>query len=782
MKKIVNGLLCALLVLGVSACSSSSSNTSGLTDGQYSSVQQGFGGEITVEITIENREISTAKITGEDETESIGQAAFPTLEEAIVSGQGVDVDVVSGATVTSEAVLAGVQDCLNQASGTAVAELKMADGVYTASAWSFSTTKQLTVSVEVKDNKMQSIEVVESGDTEIILNTAIEYLIPDMVENQSVRLDSTTGATISSSAIKTAVEDCLVQAIEAAEGDTSAISNFYVASVKSTEEVTLETDILVVGLGGSGMATATRAVETLFEAYGGDTTQYSVLGIDKAAKYGGTSVTTSSPMSVNPSTFVEANGGEDYVDAAELKAAWLEYTEGDAKEWAIDVMMEESGPAVDWLIEQGFVFGAPIQGLSAPYEICVNYGDQFQISKSIVQTYFDSLMSNYESMGGEYMLNIEATDLILDETGKTVGVNATGSDGVSYTIYADTVVLATGGFAGSGEMEDEYLSDEYYDLSGGGLYNLYGMAQNDGKMIASAIENGAATYNIGMPPLSHIGGAYKIMHEYPVEEAEGTNFLTGEQNTKSLNDIPMMLSVAPNALAVNREGVRFTDETTLAAYGNWQSGAYYYTIWSDETIKEIQENGLEFDTIGIFINQGGWPTHTAIPEIYDVLETGIEMDYIYKADTLEELAELIGVDPSTLVTTVANYNEYCETKENPADGIEKNPVIYGLSGAPVEGDYDVYNQVGTGPYYAIKGSPWIYSTAAALDINEEFQVLGTDGEAMQGLYAVGTDTLGIMFTEKKEYVTYGGADQGWAFTSGFLAGKEVAEELIEANK
>ena len=41
-----------------------------------------------------------------------------------------------------------------------------------------------------------------------------------------------------------------------------------------------------------------------------------------------------------------------------------------------------------------------------------------------------------------------------------------------------------------------------------------------------------------------------------------------------------------------------------------------------------------------------------------------------------------------------------------------------------------------------------------------------------------TDCLGILFTEKKEYVTYGGADQGWAFTSGYLAGEKLAETIL----
>ncbi|MBR0463375.1 MAG: FAD-binding protein, partial [Clostridia bacterium] len=112
-------------------------------------------------------------------------------------------------------------------------------------------------------------------------------------------------------------------------------------------------------------------------------------------------------------------------------------------------------------------------------------------------------------------------------------------------------------------------------------------------------------------------------------------------------------------------------------------------------------------------------------------------------------------------------------------GIEKAPVIYDLSGNPLEGDYNVYEKVeGDGPYYAVKGAPWIYSTTGALDVDEQFRVLKTDGEPLEGLYAVGTDCLGVLFTEKKEYVTYGGADQGWAVTSGYLAGRGLAETIL----
>lgn len=775
-------MLSVLMISSVTGCSSSnsSSNDSGMKDGTYSSTQQGFGGDVTVTLTISSGKISGVELVGDNETETVGGAALPQLQEQIFEKGSAEIDGVSGATVTSSAVKAGVQACLDEAMGkeTSSVEANLQDGTYTASAWSFATNKQLDVEVSIKDNKMESITVTDSGDTDIILNTAIEYMIPQMIEYQSVKVDATTGATTSSNAIKLATEDCLKQALAAAGSDESAVSAFYTVPAKSDAKETIDTDILVVGMGGSGMVTATRAAEALYEANGNDASKVSVLSIDKAAKYGGTSVTTTSPMSINPSYFVEQNNGEDYVDADELKEAWMEYTEGDAKEFAIDYMMTTSGPAVDWLIDKGFVFGAPTQGLSAPYKVCVNYGDQFAIPKSVTQTYFDKLYDAYTNYGGKTMLQVEGRSLITDDEGNIVGVNAVGADGTEYTINAKKVVLATGGYAGNGEMEDEYLSNEYYNLSGGGRYNLYGMAQNDGKMMQSAIDNGAATYNIGMPPISHIGGAYMIMHEFPVVELETTDIWTGRNATQSLNDIPMMMAVAPNSLAVNRQGVRFADETTLAAYKNWGSGAYYFTIWSSEQIKNIEENGMEFDTIGIFVNQGGWPSHVAIPEIYDILEVGEKMGYIYKADTIEELAEKIGVDPSTLSNTVSDYNEYIETGVC-KDGIEKADVIYDLSGASLEGDYSTKEKVeGDGPYYAVKGSPWLYSTIGGLDVDEDLQVLDTNGNKMNGLYAVGTDCEGVLFTEKKEYVTYGGADQGWAFTSGYILGAKLAEDLL----
>ena len=55
------------------------------------------------------------------------------------------------------------------------------------------------------------------------------------------------------------------------------------------------------------------------------------------------------------------------------------------------------------------------------------------------------------------------------------------------------------------------------------------------------------------------------------------------------------------------------------------------------------------------------------------------------------------------------------------------------------------------------------------------QVLDTNGSVMEGLFCVGSDSAGVLFSEKKPYVTFGGANNGWALTSAYVAGPILAE-------
>jgi fumarate reductase flavoprotein subunit len=138
-----------------------------------------------------------------------------------------------------------------------------------------------------------------------------------------------------------------------------------------------------------------------------------------------------------------------------------------------------------------------------------------------------------------------------------------------------------------------------------------------------------------------------------------------------------------------------------------------------------------------------------------------EMGLYESAATIEELAAKIGVDAAALAETVAAYNGYCET------GVDAE------FGKPAE----LLTKIGEGPYYAIEMASFSYNTCAGLDINEKMQVLNTNGDVMDGLYCVGSDSAGVLFTEKKPYVTFGGANNGWTLTSAYVVGEILADML-----
>lgn len=749
--------------------------------GTYTATAQGFGGDVTVTITVDAESITDVVIEGAQETDGIGSRAVEELPEAIKSAQSEEVDAVAGATITSKAIQTAAGEALARARGEEAGgevSVKMVPGTYTAQAQGFAKAELLEVSVTVSEDKIESIEVnPDNGETATVLQSAIDLMIPRMIENQSVTVDSICGATVSSNAIKTAAEAAVVEAIVAAGGSESDVKAFYVKEPVSAAQEELEADVLVIGMGGSGFAAAMSAAQAQYEAAGNDASKVSVLGIDKAGKYGGTSALTSSPMAVNPPSMV-AQKGSDYVDVDVFKEDWLNYTEGDAKEELIDVMIGKSGETLDWLMDLGFEFAQPVPGFGTPYEVVCYYGEGFvgsdgqTTSKSVVGGFFDKVMTAYEEIGGKYLLETEGTQLILED-GKVVGAKAEGADGTQYTIRAKAVILAGGGFAGNTDMEEKYLTNDYYPIKG--AWNLYGCAQNDGKTIEMALEAGAGTYNISVPPMVHIGGIPVLMHDYPVNKIEGqTDMWTHRTATWSLNDIPMVMALSPDTMAVNMEGKRFTDESGLAMMDPWKAGPEFYSIWSDARIKDVQENGFEYASTGLFINQGGVPTGTPIPEIYEVLEKAAEYGLVYKGDTIEELAEQIGVEGAVLAESVKGYNAYCETGE--ANGeIEKADRIYSPEGADL-GEAHYKKGIGEeGPFYAVKGASWCYSTAGGLDVDAQMRVLKEDGTTpIEGLYAVGTDTIGVLLTEKKEYVKYGGAAQGWAFTSGREAGANAA--------
>lgn len=761
MKKLLSLVLICLLAIPAFACAQ-----------VFEAASAGFGGEVKVALTIEDGKIVDAKVTGDSETPGIGAAALEPLAAQLLAAGSAEIDGVAGATVTSDAVRAAAAAALAEVSGETAAEAVLADGTYTAEAYGFEMAVSDKVIVTIEGGKIASIAYGEDcGDTPPMLDTVAKTLFPRIIEAQSVGVDVASGATVTSNAVKTAVADCLSQALAAAGCDASAIAAYKTVPEKKGGSEELTTQVLVIGMGGSGTYTALRAQECGAQ----------VLAIEKQARYGGTTALTSEIEAINPPRIKELyNNGEDFCDADAMYQAWLDYVDGDAKVEMIDLFFENCGPALDWLaLDHGAQFDMKPQAGFTEVDVYkvkfqwlpnfderTPYAPTYGYNKAEIATYFDRLIDDFTALGGQYMLETEAYDLIVED-GKIVGAKAKNLvTGAEYTIRADAVVIATGGFLGNPEMTEKYLSDEYYPLKG--EWKIYGTYGNDGKMLEAAIDNGAATYNMGMPPEVHLSGTIDFLpaHEYgyAINTIEGTlDFNTGRECRWTVADLPLIMGVSADSLAVAVNGKRFTSETGIAMLDPWIAGPRYFSIWSTEQINGIVESGLKTDVVGPAVgflgHRGSIPSGIPLPEAFDVLDDAIERGYVYKADTIEELAAMIGLDPATLAETVSAYNGYCET------GVD----------AEFGKDAALLTKVGEGPYYALAMASYSYNTCAGLDVNENMQVLDTNGQVMEGLFCVGSDSAGVLFSEKKPYVTFGGANNGWALTSAYVGGQIIAD-------
>lgn len=117
------------------------------------------------------------------------------------------------------------------------------------------------------------------------------------------------------------------------------------------------------------------------------------------------------------------------------------------------------------------------------------------------------------------------------------------------------------------------------------------------------------------------------------------------------------------------------------------------------------------------------------------------------------------MDPATLTATVDTYNSYVEAG-NDAD-----------FGRPVE---YMNKQINEGPYYIVEQKPRFATTMGGLVVNTSLQVLNTNDEVIPGLYAAGETVGGVMGDDSPS-----GANNGWAVTSGMLAGESVAANITK---
>lgn len=739
MKKMFKTLVSAGAALSLLACSSSGSSSAAgttasssaeslYTAGTYTASAAGHSSDVVVTAEFSGSAIEKVELDVSGETETPGQAAAEELISQIMEAQSADIDGVSGATETSTAVKMAMQDIMAQAQGleTSSAETTgLTDGTYTESVQSFGFTGDMTGDVTIQDGKIASIEITSETDsvTGQWFSVAQKLLIPRIIEAQSIGVDSITGATTSSGAIKNLVG----KAIDEAGGDST---QWRTPVEKSTETVTKEGyDVIVVGLGGSGILSYCAAAQE----------GASVFGMEAAGAIGGNSVSVYGPMALNSENMKEKyTNGEDYINEDDVYNTWIEYVGTDEKADVIKKAVYNSGSALDYYMDNfDFSFDG-LNGLLGSFvvpewtqEWTVYTADADNTKWYVLgpdHTFqFEHALDKAKAMNenNDYMTELKAEELITDADGNITGVRATYYDGTTYEVYGKTVILATGGFVGNEDMMKEYL---------GSTVTTIGCTVNKGDGIRMGMSVGGATYAMGTLPMIHISQVPNVIR---------TDELTADQKAilsalAVTTDMPMVTVNGEPWGNVNQSGT--SEETGLSVEIAYAPGFRYYVMYTQEDIDNIKANGLseaQAAAVVNFVGNGGTlpEAGTPVADIEDIIAVGEKYNNVIKGDSIADLAAKLDVDEATLSETLGGQD---------------------------------------GTYYAVICAGWSYGTVGSLDVDENMNVLKEDGTPIANLFAVGQDSEGVCNADGKAYSPWGGQAQSWTFVSGQIAGTQAA--------
>jgi flavocytochrome c len=670
------------------------------TPGTYTAAIAGQNGPVKVEVTTSADKILSVKIIDQKETEGIGSKAVAALPSEIVKVQSADVQGIAGASVSSAAIKKAVQECLNQAQGKKAAPLALKNGTFEGKA--YGNNGWLTVEVNIKDNKITDIKTPGQRETKYLGDTAIREIGKDVLQYQTLNVDNIAGATVTSTALKTAI----AQAIEKAGGDIAAFQKPVPEKIKKVAGITKgSADLIIVGAGGAGLSAAVTAKDLGVK---------NVLVLEKMPVIGGNTLRCASafnaadpdrqkalPMTETLKEAVvkainEKPVSEEHAKLmADVKAKYEAYLKSGSKtlfdcpEWhalqtynggdkvgQIPLIRQYSNNVLDtlhWMQSKGSpVMDRVSQGAGALWQ------RTHQLDAPAGLGLIDPLYQAAVKQGVNFKLGMRVQDLILNDKGRVIGVTATDKVGNKYEFTSkDGVILATGGYSQNKEMRQKsapHLTSEMVSTNQPG-------ATGDGIIIAT--RHGADTTGMN------------YVQVYPLA-TPGTGALQGRARKMSgLDDV----------IDVNKNGERFVKEDArrdeFVAAIKKQPGGVVYDINDSSIVKPL--NSFNED-----------------------VETLVSIGRIYKADSLADLAKQLGMPADKLEATVAEFNKMVEAKKDPKFGrkLFDRPIV-------------------KPPFYATPRAPSIHHTMGGLQISTNAQVLDKNGKPIPGLYAAGEVTGGI---------------------------------------
>ena len=456
---------------------------------------------------------------------------------------------------------------------------------------------------------------------------------------------------------------------------------------------TADADLIIVGAGGAGLSAAIAAVDAGAEK---------VIILEMTSRTGGALNFTSGSMSA-AGTIIQAEEGIE--DSVELYIADIinngDDFGGQPNVELITVYANEVTEVFDWMYVNGLkdmVWRGP-KAVFAPEHALYSVPRTYKPSpsdkayKSAAHQVLDGMINADERI--VVLTETRATELIPNAQGQIVGVKAVGPDGEVVYTSTNGVIVCTGGYSSNGKLMGQYA--EYGDL-----YLQGGAPGADGYGIYMMQQVGAAINSMDCIPT------------FPMGMISRTDPTKGQ--------IASTYTWKAGAITVNKNGERFCNETEdvvsiREVALEKQPEAVLFDIYTDKILADLNAAGG-----AVFMN-------------FYFYEGGAGDHVMYKADSIEGLAELIGVPAENLAATIATYNAAVDA------GVDAE---FGRKLDGTDGNYNLaINKIEGEMYYAIRLHALCVMTLGGVTANASMQVLDESGNVIPGLYAAGECVGGI---------------------------------------
>ena len=600
-------------------------------------------------------------------------------------------------------------------------------------------SESMPMEVVIEDDQIKDIKIDASGETKGVADEVFNRLPKQILTNQTLNVDAVSGATISSHG----VIDGVAEAIEEAGGDADEWKKRAKPEVTKKGDQEIDTDVVIVGAGGAGLAAAVRSIQ-----HG-----KKVVLLEKYPQIGGNTSRAGGPMNAADPDWqkefkalpgekqtleelaampIDQIDPEYQADFKKLQKQIKDYVDSGADYLFDSVLLHEiqtylggkrtdlqgheihgKYPLVHELVSNALNSVKWLTDLGVKYdttEVTEPVGGLWRRGHKPVEpmgyAYIHILSDWIKDHGVEPYLETTAEDLIIDD-GQVNGVIAKRADGSKLTINAKAVVLTAGGFGANTKMVQKY--NTYWAKIDDDIATTNSPAIT-GDGIRLGLEAGADLFGMGFIQLM------------PVSDPKTGELFTGLQTPPA------------NFIMVNQKGKRFVNEfaerDTLAKAAIDNGGLFY--LIADYKIKETAYNTTQ-----------------------ESIDAQVKAGTLFRADTLEALAEKVGMDPATLVQTIKTYNEDVDKGEDPE--FHKN--VFGL-------------KCEVAPFYATPRKPAIHHTMGGLVIDTKAHVLNKDGKIIEGLYSAGENAGGIHAGNR-----LGGNSLADIFTFGRIAANTIAEDF-----